>query len=872
MRNQFTRISCLFILLSATFYTLSAQIVLQPITPQNAVYNVLVGGGVNASNVVYTGAATAISAFSNGGPAIGINNGIILSTGNATDPLLPGSNTNFCSTSNGTAGDATLTAISGVTSTNDAAILQFDFIPDGDTLRFEFVFGSEEYNEYVNGTVNDVFAFLLTGPNPLGGNYANNNVALIPGTATPISINTVNNGNVFGCSSGPCSNCAYFVDNCNGTNIACDAYTVVLTAKAAVVPCQTYTIRLGIADGGDSVFDSWVFLKGNSFGTSAVTILPTYNYTNVLGDTTLYEGCSSVDLTFLRFGDLSQADTTIVTIGGTAINGVDYTVAGGGPLNNELIFAPGQDSLTVSIFPMADGNNTESNESILLSITNVNQCGDTVLTTANFLIVNVVPLAVNAGPDRITCPGVPITASAQVTGGVPPYNIQWTFPGGAGSNPLTGVVPTGNGYFSVLVQDGCGLYSDVRDSFYVEIGLPQFTVTLDADSSTCFNTDDGSVSTTISGVTPPFTYSWLPGGQTSSSITNLAPGLYTVTVTDSNGCQITQSVNVYEPNQMIINIPPKFVCSLTDLILNPNPIPNVTYTWASSTYLDTLNVPSPVFNGVNTGNTIQTVTLQVQYDSTGNCGQSNVLVYLYPIPQVQVGEAGLDTVTTCKGIPVTFSNSADTSGYPAITNLLWSTGVITPTISTDNAGDYWLEVTDQNNCKARDSIHLTTYNPVPLVLPPSFIICQGDSVMIQVPDSVQGAYTWTPGGQTSSFIYAKEPGTFSVTVTNDCGVFSASTNVILNPLVQFKDLPNIITMNGDGINDTFSANGIFDVADKVNTIVYNRWGNKMFETDEKNINWKPTKELPGVYFYTIVYFDCNGNSQKVNGHITIVKN
>ncbi|MDP0953449.1 choice-of-anchor L domain-containing protein, partial [Klebsiella pneumoniae] len=78
--------------------------------------------------------------------------------------------------------------------TNDAAVLQFDFIPLGDTLKFDYVFASEEYNVYVGGGVNDVFAFLLSGPNPAGGNYVDANLALLPGTTTPVSINTVNNG------------------------------------------------------------------------------------------------------------------------------------------------------------------------------------------------------------------------------------------------------------------------------------------------------------------------------------------------------------------------------------------------------------------------------------------------------------------------------------------------------------------------------------------------------------------------------------------------------------------------------------------------------------------------------------------------------
>ena len=101
-------------------------------------------------------------------------------------------------------GDADLDQLAGV-STYDAAVLEFDFIPASDTLTFDYVFGSEEYNEYVCGTVNDAFGFFLSGPG-IAGPYTNGaeNIALVPGTTTQVSINTVNNGTVG--SSGSASN------------------------------------------------------------------------------------------------------------------------------------------------------------------------------------------------------------------------------------------------------------------------------------------------------------------------------------------------------------------------------------------------------------------------------------------------------------------------------------------------------------------------------------------------------------------------------------------------------------------------------------------------------------------------------------------
>ena len=159
----------------------------------------IVGSGVSASNYSITGNANAFGTFSGGISAgIGIESGIMLSSGNVADAVGPNSQDNT-STNYGTAGDADLTSLSG-NNTLDAAILNFDFISDGGDIFFNYVFASEEYNEYANQNVNDVFGFFLDGQN----------IALIPGTNTPVSINTVNGGNPYGTNA---QNEQYFNNN-----------------------------------------------------------------------------------------------------------------------------------------------------------------------------------------------------------------------------------------------------------------------------------------------------------------------------------------------------------------------------------------------------------------------------------------------------------------------------------------------------------------------------------------------------------------------------------------------------------------------------------------------------------------------------------
>lgn len=215
------------------------------------------GGGVSISNVALTGAATQQGTFTGGVSAgIGIDSGVILTSGNAN--LAPGPNNNDGATGvSGTGADADLNTLVGGT-TFDKNVLEFDFSTTSGDLFFKYVFASEEYNEYVNTSFNDVFAFFVDGIN----------IALIPGTATPVAINNVNcGGPVFGSSP---SNCSQFNNNDNQDggpffDIQYDGFTDVFTASALGLGAGTHHIKLAIADRSDDILDSAVFLQAGSF-------------------------------------------------------------------------------------------------------------------------------------------------------------------------------------------------------------------------------------------------------------------------------------------------------------------------------------------------------------------------------------------------------------------------------------------------------------------------------------------------------------------------------------------------------------------------------------------------------------------------------
>ena len=257
----------LFAILTAFFPAISQAQFTISITNNTAtlVNSGLLGSGIIATNITGQLGNNAAGTFtSNGVTGMPFSSGLLMSTGDLTSLPFNGPATTHLSTGINQPGDATLNAVAAPYITYDAGVLEFDFAAAGDSVEFYFIFSSEEYNDYANTPFNDVFGFFVTGP----GYAPNTNVAVIPGTATPIAINTVNNGGpVSGTANGPCLNCAYYVDNVGTGNVALapDGFTTAIQIKFAVQPCTSYHFKIAIADVNDGIFDSQVFIQQGSF-------------------------------------------------------------------------------------------------------------------------------------------------------------------------------------------------------------------------------------------------------------------------------------------------------------------------------------------------------------------------------------------------------------------------------------------------------------------------------------------------------------------------------------------------------------------------------------------------------------------------------
>ena len=202
-----------------------------------------------------------------------------------------------------------------------AAVLEFDFIPNGDTIKFSYVFASDEYPCQVCHIDNDIFAFHISGPGITGLQ----NMAVIPGTNIQVGNNSINDLSI--CPAGHpttlCQTVDYphlYVDHAGDSTFIFNGSSTILTAQYATVPCDTYRLRLAIAEGGGTPSENAaVFLEAHSFNSEPLKIESSVSYGGE--DTVLYEGCGYAEIVFRRTYDIQKSKTLSLSVGGSAVGG-----------------------------------------------------------------------------------------------------------------------------------------------------------------------------------------------------------------------------------------------------------------------------------------------------------------------------------------------------------------------------------------------------------------------------------------------------------------------------------------------------------------------------------------------------------------------
>lgn len=715
----FSKSECILILIVLTLNVATIKKSFSQLTVNNSptsvqLANTIAGPGITVMNVSYTGSSISRGSFNGTSSNLGIKSGVILASGSVNNAVGP-NNTQSASSYLGTPGDASLTTIAGI-STFDASILEFDFIPQSDTIRFKYVFGSEEYNEYVCSSVNDAFGFFISGPGIVG----TPNIALIPNTTTPITINTVNNGNIgnngnggFNCTL---SNSQYFIDNDNppGSSIQYEGFTTVLTATAIVQACQTYHLKIAVADAGDGVYDSGVFIEENSL-ISAGNV-------NAGSDISICSG------EFAQMG-ISNYNSSY-TYSWTPTSGLsDSTIA------NPSITLPNSASVAISanyILTATDGACMVISDTVTVT---VNPAPSSSFTTLS-------PICLGS-TSTITYNG---TASSNAI-------YSWDFDGsqilsGSGQGPY---IINGNNLgvknISLTVEEnGCTSTSTVSSVFITSPPTSSFT----APSSVC---QGESVAITYTGSnSSSAVYTWnFDGGTTTAS--SVSQGLYYVTwnipgqkkvslvVSENNCVSPVTTMDVIVNAAPTVNAGPDVAfCDGGSAVigvpgsgssLNPAAI----YSWTPSTGLSSSSIASPIVSLNNTTSNLLSTYYILTKTSNGCSTSDTVQVIVLPTP---VSSFAISSPSNCLGANLHITYTGNTSSNAAYSWNFDGASIISGT-GQGPYEVYWLTpgtktislTVTESGCSSSTTLMNVNINPeLSLITPKNENICKGQSATL----------------------------------------------------------------------------------------------------------------------------------------------
>lgn len=683
----------------------------------------IASGCMEVSNATFTGGPNARGTFSNG-QSLGLTNGVILCSGNVMNAPGPNNNANIGNGwSNFQPGDPTYTAQFGTNT--DAAVLEFDFVPHSNYVQFTYVFASEAYTEMINTNPYGIGVF-VSGPGG-GGNppYVNLNIAVLPDqSGLQVNIDNLNYATPAGG--------AYYIDNLMGLNCQYDGYSVPIKTGPqqdglAVVPCQTYHMKIVVPDVGTyPYFDTAILIEAGSMESDF--FLTVENYTTSGSNTDISESCTN-QLVVIR-GDPLGTDPFpfTITITGTATAGVDFT----GVTTGNYVIPATSTLVTIPYTALLDGL-TEGVETIIFTFTHASVC-DSLCTASYELVIDVLDnWELEAGivqNDTGICSQQ--TNFFQIQTYIPPSmdpNLvfyEWTT--GHTSANITVPPPVGaKTQYCVTITDICG--QEVVDC--INITNSDFTdIQIGVVDVPCYGLNSGQVTiNTINGM-EPFTYEWDPpglGSNTSGNILNLPAGSYRVTVTDSVGCSISDPFVVHQPDSIYDNLT-VYNASCHDSI-------------DGSIFYQTFNGVNPFTYQWSNGETTPSLSHLAagSYSVTASDHNGCLVSAAGTIEEPEVLNIfASPDLTICEGQTIQLSAYA-TGGTPIYT-FYWG-GVAAGSsisITPNNSNTYKVMVKDLNGCESKtEFIEINLFPPISLQLHAlEDSICQGESTTIFT--SIQG--------------------------------------------------------------------------------------------------------------------------------------
>ncbi len=850
------------------------------LTVQELVTNIFATGACETiTNVQAIGNDQGIGYFSNGGDVIGLQEGIILSTGKISNAHGPNQASDISWNFNDGSGDPDLDSVA-TEEVRDAAGIVFDFIPLDSVIIFRYVFASEEYCEFVGSDFNDVFGFFISGPGISGPySYGAENVARIPGSNSLVSVNTVNHN----------LNSAYYIGNerqedaieceipfnpSQPDNIEFDGFTKVLTATLELIPCETYRIRMVIGDVKDNVFDSAVFLEAGSFNLG--TRIEVSAAGGGAGSPQIVsEGCEAFYLFERESGaPLDNPITVNYHLSGesTALPGADFVDF---PLT--VTIPAGETSVMLPVATLND-EDTEPGESITVVLDVPCQC---YADSATLTIVEPIPVLVDL-PDIYVCEGATVPHSPVVSGGNPPYTYLWSTGQTLENIDITGVE---DALYAVTVFDACGHWT--VDSCTILITAPPIA-NLTGEATVCEG-DTAYFQVTFSGI-PPFEFTYAINGQNqnpvsgistgSYSIPGFEEGLYEVIFLEDQVCAGSVSgtaqleVMEMDASLSVLDVSCFGFSDGAAAIMVTGANPPFNYHWSEN-----LGNESEV-DSLGAGNYSVTVTDAQQ------CEEIHEIAVTEP-SELEAIEFDCDMLFSGKldlaavgGTPPYLyrANDAPFQGAMIFDSLI--------------AGDtYIMSIQDANGCLLeQEFIMPVLYDPM-FFLPEEIEALKGEQheLMLELnfPESLLASVIWAPADNLSCtdclnpIHTAIDGGIYFVQVTDvfGCKTF-AGVDISIKEKIDYY-VPTIFSPDGDQVNDYFMP---FFNENHVKEVllfqVFNRWGGMMHEVknilpNNERLGWDGTlggRPLnSGVYVYLVKVRLRDGREMVITGDIVLMR-
>lgn len=778
-------------------FSVHAQLIINESNVAQALAQKLVGEGVTISNPVLRPTSSGVIPtgffYNIGGTNISIDSGIVITNGRAKS--------NFATNTIGVDGNGTFTATARLASANlnlngdndlanatgipfsdlfDAMVLEFDVTPLGDTIRFRYSMSSEEYTNGTVCTFNDAFALLLSGPGIAGIK----NLAIVPGTSMAVTIKNVNDIPTATGPGSPCvNNPQYYV--ANGTNVyfTHQGHTKAFIAESQVQPCQTYHLKFVIADRGDHVWDTGVFIEAGSLTSNSVAMTNQTQTDPVTGMSYLVEGCAIGAFDVRRPRKESYPLDVNLSYGGTAINGVDVIAL---PL---MVTIPANDSfVTVTVRPVMDLVPEGIEELRVYALATGCVAGtptdSTIIQLRDYDILSLTP------DTAIICRNGSIQLQAS-----PGYTIyQWqpdpTLSNANISNPTASPVNHNTMYICTASVGTC----NARDSVLIDYKDMEFISKTDVN---CRNGSTGQIK--VAGGpewTPPVEFS-LNGinWQSDSTFNNLPVGVYWVKMRDAF-CIDSVQVNIIQarPDLFITNL------NNTDAGCSGGPDGSITVSATGGNGVYQYSIDGINFQASNLFNVVAgTYTITIR-DGNGCTDAQSTTIVLNDTISV---DAGIDG-TICEGtsylIPAV-SNGRVLSWSPA--TALSNPNILNPVANPVTTTKYYLTATT-GICTKIDSVQVFV-RPAPVADAGTDIdICYGRN--FQLHGNGGTTYQWSPSTYFISPSTAQNPDVKAVADISYAlmvkDIFNCQS--LVPDIVNVKVVPPVKIFAG---NDTIAAIG-----------------------------------------------------------------